>query len=73
MKKSDYEYKLKYLGIKDKYELLERYEYLFKEVRKLKEYKKVSTERYNKMSKLLITYMDKYGSLDNKKGKNNGI
>ena len=70
-KKFDYE--LKDLCIKDKYELLERYKDLIYEVRELRKYKATARERYEKLNKDLITYMDKYGSLENKKGKQNGV
>lgn len=73
MKRSEFQDKLKGLFIKDEYELLEKYIYLLSEVRELKTYKMTQQERYNKMQKILITYMDKYGSLDNKKGKENGV
>lgn len=73
MKRSEFQDKLKGLFIKDEYELLEKYIYLLSEVRELKTYKITQQERYNKMQKILITYMDKYGSLDNKKGKENGV
>lgn len=73
MKRNEFEAKLKSLFIKDEYELLEKYIYLLSEVRELKTYKITQQERYNKMQKTLITYMDKYGSLDNKKGKKNGV
>ena len=73
MKRSEFEAKLKGLFIKDEYELLEKYIYLLSEVRELRTFKITQQERYNKMQKTLITYMDKYGSLDNKKGKQNGV
>ena len=73
MKRSEFQDKLKGLFIKDEYELLEKYVYLLSEVRELRTYKITQQERYNKMQKTLITYMDKYGSLDNKKGKKNGV
>lgn len=69
MKKSEFEAKLKNLFIKDEYELLEKYIYLFDEVRELKKYKINLQKRYNNANKLLMTYMDKYGSLNNTKGK----
>ena len=69
MKRSEFEAKLKNLFIKDEYELLEKYIYLFDEVKELKKYKITQQERYTKMQKTLITYMDKYGSLNNTKGK----
>lgn len=73
MTKYEYDDKLRQFGIKDQYELMEKYIYLLGKVRSLKEYQKNEQERYNKMYKTLITYMDKYGSLDNKKGKKNGV
>lgn len=73
MKRSEFQDKLKGLFIKDEYELLEKYIYLLSEVRELRTFKITQQERYNKMQKTLITYMDKYGSLDNKKGKQNGV
>lgn len=73
MKNGEFEYKLKDLCIKDKYELLERYIYLLGEVKELKKFKSTIRERYDNMNKKLSTYMDMYGALDNKKGKNNGV
>ena len=73
MRETEYDSKLKYLGIKNKYELLEKYLYLMKEIKELRTFKATARERYDKMNKTLITYMDKYGTLDNKKGKNNGV
>ena len=73
MKESEYNYYLKYLCIKDKYELMQKYKELIKEVKDLRQYKTTSRERYEKMNKILMTYMDKYGSLENKKGKKNGV
>lgn len=70
---SKFEYELKDLCIKDKYELLEKYKILLNEVRDLRKFKATNRERYEKMNKTLMTYMDKYGSLDNKKGKENGV
>jgi len=69
MKRNEFEAKLKGLFIKDEYELLEKYIYLLSEVRELRTYKITQQERYTKMQKTLITYMDKYGSLNNTKGK----
>lgn len=73
MSNIEFKYELKRFGIKDEYELLEKYKELRKEVRELKDLKGLYIEKYNKMSKIIITYMDKYGSLDNKKGKENGV
>lgn len=73
MKESEYNYYLKHLCIKGKYELLEKYIHLLDEVKNLRQYKTIARERYDKMNKVLMTYMDKYGSLDNKKGKQNGV
>ena len=70
--KIDYEEQLKNLCIKDKYELLNKYVELLNEVKQLRKSKEMSRERYNKMSKALITYMDLYGALD-KKGNKNGV
>ena len=70
--KVDYEEQLKNLCIKDKYELLNKYVELLNEVKQLRKSKEMSRERYNKMSKALITYMDLYGALD-KKGSKNGV
>ncbi len=72
-KEYSYEEQLKSLCIKDKYELLEKYVILLKEVRQLRSYKATNRERYDKMNKALITYMDLYGSLDRKKGKKDGV
>lgn len=71
--KIDYEEQLKNLCIKDKYELLNKYVELLNEVKQLRKSKEMSRERYDKMSKALITYMDLYGALDKKKGKTNGV
>ena len=71
--KIDYEEQLKNLCIKDKYELLNKYVELLGEVKQLRKSKEMSRERYDKMSKALITYMDLYGALDKKKGKTNGV
>ena len=73
MRKEEYDVKLKYLCIEDKYELLDKYIHLLNEVKNLRQYKTISRERYEKMNKILMTYMDKYGSLENKKGKKNGV
>jgi hypothetical protein len=73
MRKEEFDSKLKYLCIEDKYELLEKYLYLLNEVKELKKFKATSRERYDKMNKALATYMEKYGSLDNRKGKQNGV
>lgn len=75
MKNKEYEFsdRLKNLCVKDKYELLEKYVELLREVKQLRAYKATNRERYDKMSKALITYMDLYGSLDRKKGKTNGV
>ena len=73
-KQIKFEERLKNLCISDKYRLLDKYIELLKEVKELRKYKATSRERYDKMNKVLITYMDKYGSLDNKKkGKENGV
>lgn len=68
-----FEMRLKELYINDKYDLLEKYVELMAEVKELRKYKATSRERYENMNKLLITYMDKFGSLNNKKGKKNGV
>lgn len=73
MKENEYDYKLKYLGIKNKYELLEKYLVLMTELKELRRFKATARERYDSMNKVLITYMDKFGPLDNKKGKKNGV
>ena len=73
MRKEEFDSKLKYLCIEDKYELLEKYLYLLNEVKELRKFKTTSRERYDKMNKALTTYMERYGSLDNKKGKQNGV
>ena len=73
MKQNEYEAKLKHFCIRDEFELLERYLYLLNEVRELREYKENQKKRYDNMNKALMTYMDKYGPLDNKKGKKNGV
>lgn len=75
MKNREYSYEesLKALCIKDKYELLNKHIELLREVKQLRAYKANTRERYDKMSKALITYMDLYGSLDRKKGKTNGV
>lgn len=73
-KQIKFETRLKNLCISDKYRLLDKYIELLKEVKELRKYKATSRERYDKMNKVLITYMDKYGALDNKKkGKENGV
>ena len=73
-KQLNFEERLKVLCISDKYRLLDKYVELLKEVKELRKYKANSRERYESMNKALITYMDKYGSLDNKKkGKENGV
>ena len=72
-KQLNFEERLKILCISDKYRLLDKYVELLKEVKELRKYKANSRERYESMNKALITYMDKYGSLDNKKGKKNGV
>ena len=69
-KKFDYE--MERLFLKNKYELLEKYKELLQETKELRKFKATSRERYERMSKTLITYMDLYGSLD-KKGKKNGV
>ena len=71
-KRFDFENQLKVLCINDKYELLEKYKDLLSEVKALRKYKANSRERYDSMNKILITYMEKYGSL-NGKGKKNGV
>ena len=68
-----FESRLKELYIDGKYDLLEKYVELLAEVKELRRYKATSRERYESMNKLLITYMDKFGSLNNKKGKKNGV
>lgn len=73
MRKEEFESKLKYLCIEDKYELLEKYLHLLNEVKELRKFKTTSRERYDKMNKALTTYMERYGSLDNRKGKQNGV
>ena len=73
MRKEEFDIKLKYLCIEDKYELLEKYLYLLNEVKELRKFKTTSRERYDKMNKALTTYMERYGSLDNRKGKQNGV
>lgn len=73
MKNINFETELKSLCIKDKNELLEKYKELLKEIRELRKYKSTNRERYEKMNKALVTYMDKYGPLDDKKGKKNGV
>lgn len=73
MNKVTFEYELKNLCINDKYELLEKYKRLLNEVNELRRYKATNRERYEKMSKALVTYMDKYGSLEAKEGKKNGV
>ena len=73
MRKEEFDSKLKYLCIEDKYELLEKYLYLLNEVKELRKFKTTSRERYEKMNKALTTYMERYGSLDNRKGKQNGV
>jgi len=73
MKNINFETELKFLCIKDKNELLEKYKELLKEIRELRKYKSTNRERYEKMNKALVTYMDKYGPLDDKKGKKNGV
>jgi hypothetical protein len=73
MRKEEFDIKLKYLCIEDKYELLEKYLYLLNEVKELRKFKATSRERYDKMNKALTTYMERYGSLDNRKGKQNGV
>ena len=70
---NSFERELKVLCIKDKYELLSKYKHLQEEVRELRQFKATNRERYEKMNKALVTYMDKYGSLEEKKGKNNGV
>ena len=72
MNDKNFEYQLKYLCIKDRYELLEKYKDLLIEVKDLRKFKATNRERYEKMNKALITYMDLYGPLE-KKGKNNGV
>lgn len=72
MKDFYFDNELKKMCIKDKYELLEKYKRLLEEVKDLRKFKGTNRERYEKMNKVLMTYMDKYGSLD-KKGKNNGV
>ena len=67
-----FEYQLKNLCIDDKYELLNKYVRLLGEVKELRKFKATNRERYNKMNKMLVTYMDLYGSLE-KKGKTNGV
>ena len=73
MKKEEFDFRLKNLCIADKYELLEKYVSLKEELNELRKFKATNRERYEKMNKVLMTYMDKYGSLDNKKGKQNGV
>lgn len=73
MNEGKYKEELKNLCIKDKYELLEKYLMLIKEIKELRKYKATALERYKKMNETIITYMDKYGSLDNKKGKKDGV
>lgn len=73
MKNINFENELKYLCIKDKEELIRKYKLLLNEVNELRKFKATNRERYEKMNKALMTYMDMYGSLDNKKGKNNGV
>ena len=73
MNKYEYDDKLRQFGIKNQYELMEKYLYLLNEVKELKGIKMSIQMRYDNMYKTLMTYMDKYGSLDNKKGKTNGI
>ena len=73
MVNNKFEYELRDLCIKDKYELLEKYKRLLNEVNDLRRFKATNRERYEKMNKALMTYMDKYGSLDEKKGKKNGV
>ena len=73
MEKFEFDFKLKNLCIEDKYELLEKYLRLLAEVKELRKYKATSRERYEKMNKALTTYMERYGSLDNRKGKQNGV
>ena len=69
MDKYEFDFKLKNLSIENKYELLEKYIRLLAEVKELRKYKATSRERYEKMNKTLITYIDKFGKLENKKGK----
>ena len=71
-KRFNFENQLKILCINDKYELLEKYKALLTEVKALRKYKANSRERYENMNKILITYIEKYGSLT-KKGKTNGV
>lgn len=73
MNKIEFDLRLKNLCITDKYELLNKYVDLLSEVKELRKFKATSRERYEKMNKTIITYMDKYGPLDNKKGNNNGV
>ena len=73
MKDKEFGYRLQNLCIDDKYELLEKYIILLEEIKELRKFKATSRERYEKMNKTLITYMDRYGALENKKGKNNGV
>jgi hypothetical protein len=73
MKDKEFNYRLQNLSINDKYELLEKYIILLEEIKELRKFKATSRERYEKMNKTLITYMDRYGALENKKGKNNGV
>jgi len=73
MNKYEYDDKLRQFGIKNQYELMEKYLYLLNEVKELKGIKMSIQMRYDNMYKTLMTYMDKYGSLDNKKGKENGV
>ncbi len=73
MKDKEFNYRLQNLSINDKYELLEKYIILLEEIKELRKYKATSRERYENMNKILITYMEKYGALVNKKGKDNGV
>ena len=73
MKDKEFGYRLQNLCINDKYELLEKYIVLLEEIKELRKYKATSRERYENMNKILITYMEKYGALENKKGKDNGV
>lgn len=72
MEEKIFEIQLKNLCIKDKYELLSKYILLLNDLKDLKKYKATSRERYDKMNKQLITYIEKYGALD-KKGKKDGV
>lgn len=72
-KETEFDLRLKNYCISDKYELLEKYLVLMTEIKELRRFKATARERYDSMNKNLITYMDKYGSLENKKGKKNGV